>query len=227
MKVAEREHARQLRREHGLPVKEIAERVGVSVSSVSLWVRDIELTAEQQAVLDARNPVRNGQLKGTAVTASRARTSREAAQAHGRRLALENDPLHRAGCMLHWAEGSKRRNTVLITNADADLLKTCVRMLQEFYGVADEQFFLSVNCFDDNGLTVEEIEDWWLERLGLPTVCLRAPTVNRASTATKRRRRVLPYGTACIGVNSTFIVQSIYGAIQEYAGIERPEWLDL
>ena len=28
-------------------------------------------------------------------------------------------------------------------------------------------------------------------------------------------------------VHSTFVVQSIYGAIQEYAGIDRPEWLDL
>jgi hypothetical protein len=28
-------------------------------------------------------------------------------------------------------------------------------------------------------------------------------------------------------VHSTFIVQSIYGAIQEYAGIDRTEWLDL
>jgi hypothetical protein len=145
MKVAERELARRLRREEGLPVKEISERVGVSVSSVSLWVRDIVLTAEQQAALDARNPVRNGQLKGTAVTASRARTSREAAQAHGRRLARENDPLHRAGCMLYWAEGSKRRNTVLITNADADLLATCLEMLQHCYGVADEQVFLRRN----------------------------------------------------------------------------------
>ena len=32
---------------------------------------------------------------------------------------------------------------------------------------------------------------------------------------------------ARIRVNSTFVVQSIYGAIQEYAGIDRPEWLDL
>jgi hypothetical protein len=28
-------------------------------------------------------------------------------------------------------------------------------------------------------------------------------------------------------VHSTFMVQSIYGAIQKYAGMERPEWLDL
>jgi hypothetical protein len=36
----------------------------------------------------------------------------------------------------------------------------------------------------------------------------------------------LVYGTAKITVHSTFIVQSIYGAIQEYVGVDRPAWLD-
>jgi hypothetical protein len=39
-------------------------------------------------------------------------------------------------------------------------------------------------------------------------------------------RNVLVYGTARLCVHSTFLVQSIYGAIQEYAGFDRPEWLD-
>jgi hypothetical protein len=38
---------------------------------------------------------------------------------------------------------------------------------------------------------------------------------------------VLPYGTGRLAVHSTDVIQSIYGAIQEYAGIDRPEWLDL
>jgi hypothetical protein len=38
---------------------------------------------------------------------------------------------------------------------------------------------------------------------------------------------VLPYGTARLAVHSIFIVQSIRGPIQEYAGIARPELLDL
>jgi hypothetical protein len=29
-----------------------------------------------------------------------------------------------------------------------------------------------------------------------------------------------------VRVDSTFIVQSIYGAIQEYGGFERPAWRD-
>jgi len=39
-KLAERQQARQLRRA-GLPLAEIAARLGVSKSSVSLWVRDV------------------------------------------------------------------------------------------------------------------------------------------------------------------------------------------
>ena len=62
VKTRERKLARKLRREEGASIKDIALRVGVSVSSVSLWVRDIELTAEQHAALAARNVAYNRQM---------------------------------------------------------------------------------------------------------------------------------------------------------------------
>jgi len=130
--------------------------------------------------------------------------------------------------MLYWAEGAKRRNAALLTNADPDLLLLFRCFLRECYAVADEQIALTVNCHLGHGLTIEEIHEWWLARLDLPDVSLRTPAINRVSSASKRRRgHVLPYGTVCLGVHSTFVIQSIYGAIQEYAGIDRPEWLDL
>lgn len=55
----------------------------------------------------------------------------------------------------------------------------------------------------------------------------RKASVNTPWRASKRVRAPLLHGTARIAVASTFIVQSIYGAIQEYVGGERPEWLDL
>ena len=42
-----------------------ARRVGVSVSSVSGWVRDLELTPEQHAALQLRNVAYNRQMSGT------------------------------------------------------------------------------------------------------------------------------------------------------------------
>jgi hypothetical protein len=209
-------------------VKEIARRVGVSVGSVSRWVRDVPLTAQQQAVLDARNPVRSDQRRGTENNSRRCRSVRRAAQEHGRDMARCGDPGFIAGCMLYWAEGAKNRNNVTLTNSDADLIECFVGFLREHYEVADQRVAFSVNCFLDNGLTLDEIHAWWLARLSLPVTCLRQPAINRVSSASKRLKgNILPYGTARISVHSTFIAQSIYGAIQEYAGIDRPEWLDL
>src|SRR5213080_405059 len=55
VKTAEREEARSMPRNEGRSIKEIARSLGVSTSSVSHWVRDIELTAEQHDALQAWN----------------------------------------------------------------------------------------------------------------------------------------------------------------------------
>jgi hypothetical protein len=59
----------------------------------------------------------------------------------------------------------------------------------------------------------------------LPTASLRKPSIVASSTDELKRGR-LPYGTVSATVCSVVVVQSIYGAIQEYAGFDRPAWLD-
>ena len=76
MKTQERAEARRLRREEGKSLKEIARLVHVSLSSVTLWTRDIELTAEQHASLQERNPIYNAQRNSARVRSERARLRR-------------------------------------------------------------------------------------------------------------------------------------------------------
>lgn len=132
-----------------------------------------------------------------------------------------------AGCMLYWAEGTKCRNQVRLANTDADLVAYFVRWLKEWFDVAPAQIRLSVNCFLNNGLTLDEIESWWLQKLELPPESLRQATVNRPGGSSKGAHRRHPYGTAHITVNSTYVLHAIYGGIQEITGIDRPEWLDI
>jgi hypothetical protein len=130
--------------------------------------------------------------------------------------------------MLYWAEGAKSRNVVTFVNSDADMMELFLRFLRECYGVEDDRVALSVNCHVPADGDPAAITRWWLRRLDLPDRCARAPTVNRPSVASRRRRgHVLPFGTARLVVYSTFIVQSIYGAIQEYAGVDGHRWIDL
>jgi hypothetical protein len=214
-------------RRNGLSIATIHAALGVAKSTVSLWVRDIPLDEQQRRALEAANPVLNGREVGQRAWSRGRREERRRAQEHGRGLARLGDPLHCAGCMLFWGEGSKARNSVTFTNADADMARHFLLFLTCCYEVAPGSVRLRINCHLGNGLTVEEIESWWLKQLRLPHSCLRASVVNRASRASKGVRRPLRYGTVQLSVDSTWIVQSIYGALQEYGQFNRPGWLDI
>ncbi len=225
-KPADRREAQRLRVEAGASVCEIARALGVSQSTASRWVRDVPITPEQRAALDARNPALTAAARGTAASSAARRAVRRAHQEEGRHRARAGDALHQHGCMLYWAEGSKSRNTVVFTNSDGAMMRLFVRFLRESYSVQDEHVRLTVNCFLGNGLSLDAIEGHWLSLLDLPRTSLRKATVNRPSRASRSvRGHVLRYGTARVAVHSTALVQSIYGAIQEYGGFEEPAWL--
>ena len=201
-------------------MKNIARRLGVSVSSVSLWVRDIELLPEQRAAL------RNKMSGGWSANAIAARQRRNNNQAAGRDVARRRAHLFVAGCMLFWAEGARARNAVIFTNSDPEMMRLFAHFLRSCYRVPDHRFAVTCNLFADHLERQREIETFWLETLELPRSCLRKSIVNIYSKhSQKKRRNKLPYGTCRLVVCDTAIVQSIYGAIQEYAGFERPEWL--
>jgi hypothetical protein len=140
MKTDERRLAEALRRDRGMSVRQIAVAVGVSRSTASLWLRGIELTPEQRAALDARNPRYSGEAKGAATNAARARARRESYQADGRRRIRDGDPLYLAGCMLYWGEGKKGRSCVRFANSDPAMVALFVRFLRECFAVPDEAF---------------------------------------------------------------------------------------
>jgi hypothetical protein len=155
------------------------------------------------------------------------REARMLAQEDGRVRAMRADPLHVAGCMLYWAEGRKSRNQLRLTNSDPDLVRFFVRFLRHHFGVRDDEIRITCNLFADHAERQREIEQFWLDTAGVPGTSLCKSTVNTYSKySKKKRRKKLPYGTCQVTVSRTRIVQSIYGAIQEYAGFERPEWLD-
>ncbi len=86
---------------------------------------------------------------------------------------------------------------------------------------------LRCQLFADHAARQREVEHFWLERLGLPLASLQKSAVNRYSKYSQKKRMTrLPHGTSRLMVADTRIVQHIYGAIQEYAGFERPEWAD-
>lgn len=221
---AEYGRSRSLRSE-GMPIKQIASRLGVSPSTVHRWTRDIELNPAQIAAIEASlQEVFRGRNEAWS---ERCRAKRREYQLQGRRRARTGDRLHHAGCMLYWAEGAKDRNSLTFANSDPHMIGLFTRFLTESLGLEAEDIGLRVNVHTNNGLTIHEIEDHWLAVTGLPRSCCRAHTLDHLPRSSKRsRRRRLPYGVCSIRVTSTQIVQHIFGAIQEYGDFDEPAWLD-
>lgn len=175
----------------------------------------------------------NGPANAEAVAARAAawklrnREKRLEYQDEGRERARSQDPLHLAGCMLYWAEGAKSRNSAKLANSDPDLLRLFCRFLTESLSVSPVTISVRLNVYLNNGFSIEEIEAYWLELLGLDRGCLRKHTIDsKPSSSSGLKRNKLPYGVCTVIVHSTRIVQHIFGAIQEYAGFEQPRWLD-
>ena len=228
-KPAEQQLARKLRRA-GMPYKRIASRIGVSASSVHGWTKDIQLTEEQKAfnLRGPRGPQNPELVRRRAESwAARCRTARLVSQQDGRRAAREGDPLHHAGCMLYWAEGAKQRNTIDFTNSDPQMLVLFRRFLTDAMAIERDEIVMSINVYTNNGMTIEEIERYWLDLLELPASSVRKHMVNHMPTSSSgRARNRLPYGVCTLRVHSTWMLHHIYGAIQEYADFDEPAWLD-
>lgn len=216
-----RTRARRMRQE-GQSVREIAKLLEVSTSSVSNWVRDIELTDDQIEALKQNQRRYGSQNAGAKTNQHRALEQRRAFQDAGRARAREGSRLHLIGCMLYWAEGAKARNAVIFTNSDAEMNQLFFRFLIEELEVKDEDVRLLIHCHSSELAEISRIENYWINLLSLPVSCLNKTQIKKGSNT---RRNILENGVCSIRVFKTALAQHIFGAIQEYGGFDNPDWL--
>ena len=225
MKTKEKIEARRIRIKEQLSLKDIAERLGVSKGTVSLWVRDLPLS---QKTIEERCLA--GRIKGGKIRHDEAKAIRVQYQQAGRKMAEQHkdDSLFVGGCLMHWAEGAKDKNMVSISNTDPDFLKLWLKFMRRFFNIRQSDITLMVHCYLNNNKTKKQIESHWLKQLDLPSSCLRKTTVvtkHKFSTGAKKNKH--PYGVACLRLCSTEVVQNIWGAIKIIADIkDNNKWLD-
>ena len=129
--------------------------------------------------------------------------------------------------MLFWAEGTRHRNMAQFTNSDPAMMALFMHFLRRYFALPNDAVSIACNLFADHEERQREIEDFWLATVDLPRSRMTKTMVNKYSHNSKRtRKNKLPYGTCRVTVHKTQVVQHLYGAIQEYGGFDRPEWLD-
>jgi len=195
--------ARRLR-EQGYAYNQIAAELGVSKSSVSLWVRDIprpeRLSYEECRKRQAEGVRRYWEDERPAREAQR-ETARTAAAAEIG--ALTPRELLIAGAIAYWCEGAKskphaRREIVQFMNSDPGVILLFLRFL-DAAGVNRQQIHYRVYIHET--ADVAAAERFWLEVTGADPAQFRRSSLKRHNPKTVRKNVGDNYhGCLCVAV---------------------------
>ena len=115
----------------GLTYTEIREIIPVPKSTLSDWCRDVYLISSQIEAIQRRTSSQAGVPRDTQ---RKRRLEIQLLRDRARSTAMSHvaDPLFVAGVSLYWAEGSKTRNDLAISNTDPALLRVFVDWVRTF-----------------------------------------------------------------------------------------------
>src|SRR3984885_11772137 len=184
-----RAKARDLR-EQGLDYEEIVAELGVSKSSVSLWVRDLprppRLSYEECRKRSAEGVRKYWAVQGPIREAEREAISAAAAAQIGQ---LNDREILIAGAIAYWCEGAKnkpyrRSDRVTFLNSDPALIKFFLRFL-EAAGIGREDLVYRVQIHET--ADVEAAQRFWLDVTQTHPAQFRRPTLKRHNPKTVRK----------------------------------------
>lgn len=215
-----KEKAKELRKQ-GISIIKIADQLGVSKSTISVWTRGITLTDDQKQKLlyreitDERVEAHSNVFK----------IRRLEYQKRGQLKIKKADPLYIAGCMLYWGEGTKNINNCQMVNSELPMMVIFKKFLQDFFNVSNSMISININAYTDFH-TKEKIQTYWLDGLQLELSSLKNCIWNQYPSSSKKKNiKKSEYGTCTLNVCRTEIVQEIFGAIQEFGNFTNEKWL--
>jgi predicted transcriptional regulator len=214
-KDSERAKARELRQQ-GLGYNEIAAELGVSKSSVSLWVRDLP-RPEPLSYEECRRRAAQGVRRYWAAERPVREAQREAASAAAAAQIgkLDDREVLIAGAIAYWCEGSKnkpyrRSDRVVFMNSDPALIGLFVRFL-DVAGIPREHLIYQVQIHET--ADVDAAQTFWLNVTGADRAQFRRPTLKRHNPRTVRKN-VGPDYHGCLRLEvrrSTVLYRQIEG----------------
>jgi predicted transcriptional regulator len=201
-KLREREEARRLRA-GGLTLVDIAQRLGVSKSSVSLWVRDVPFTPSPRRTSPDRRPHPFHERRLAEIAAL---------DAEGRERigTLSDDAFLAAGVALYAGEGTKRDGRVVFANSDAAMMRFFCHWLRTLFEIDEAR--LRVRVYLHEGLDLEAAHRFWSQITGVPLEQFRAPY--RAIADPSIRTTKHEHGCAYVSYSCSRTHRAIMGMVR-------------
>lgn len=188
-------------RRQGLSYKQIRALIGGSMSTLSIWLRDVPLSERQRRKLFQRR-VSNGRASGQANRERRLRKEAEIRRSTAADIRSMTDrDLFIAGVVAYAAEGKKKKawqTSVMtqFTNSDPRMILLFLRWL-DLMGLDRSSLSFRVAIHQD--ADVEGALSYWSEVTGVPIEHFMRTTLKKGNPKT-RRRNVGPAYRGCLVV---------------------------
>jgi transcriptional regulator with XRE-family HTH domain len=201
-KVREQEEARRLRAA-GRTLQQIADELGVSKSSVSLWVRDVPFTASKRRYgPQARfHPWKERRLREIAECDLRG------AERVGQ---LSEEAFFAAGVALYAGEGSKTDHAVMFANTDERMIRFFCTWLRRFFEVDEAR--LRVRVYLHEGLDLVAAQRFWAEATGVPLSQFGKPYRAKADPTIRKAKH--EHGCCYVSISCSRTHRLIMGAMR-------------
>jgi len=210
MKVIEKNIARKLRQE-GLSLNEIREKTGFTKSSISLWVRNIELSKKQKNKLSQKG-LKKEIIEKRRITRLINENNRRQVIVDKAAKDIKNiskKELWLIGIALYWGEGTKTlRSGVQFSNSDPNMVKVIMEFFKINCEVPIEKFRGHIHLHPH--LNEKKAKKYWHIISGIPLNQFYK-TTKQQSRASKGKKDSLPFGTININIGSTELFLKIKG----------------
>jgi hypothetical protein len=201
-KVKEQAKARALRAQNRT-LADIAKTLGVSKSSVSLWVRDVPFTPTLRLRGSHRRPHPAQEAKLRQIDD----LNREGAIRIG---TLSEEPFFVAGVALYAGEGSKTDGEVRFTNSDPDMIRFFCVWFRRFFHVDEQR--LRGRIYLHQGLDLDAAETFWSELTKIPRAQFHK--AYRAVPDPSIRRNKHEHGCFSVGYGSSRTHREVMGLVR-------------
>ncbi len=210
MKIQEQSRAKDLRSK-GRSIREISNILSVAKGSVSIWVRDIPLTKEQEKRLKSL-----GSSKEVVERRRQTRLSRENIRrqiiidrAYAQIKKISRRELWLLGTSLYWAEGRKSpQNMVGFSNSDSRMIQLMMLYFRKVCLVPETKFRGYIHIHPH--LDYRKAEIFWSKVSGIPLENF-FKTYRILNKSSKHVRNTLPLGTFEIYVCDAALFLTIRG----------------
>ena len=206
-KLATQQQARRLRRT-GLPLAEIAATLGVSKSSVSLWVRDVEFTSLPRPPRGRRRAPNALQRR------KQAEVDRLVEEGRARVGRLSEREFLVAGVALYAGEGAKRDGAVKFANSDPRMIAFYCAWLRRFFEIDETR--LRVRLYLHQGLDLDASVAFWSGLTGIPRSQFQKPYRAVPDPSIRHTKHV--HGCVSIDYSCSMTHRSIMGLVRALLG---------